>query len=882
MILLAVCIVLATGCTDVDEAELATQEDGQPCKQISDCVAGFDCVDNACTAIESTTGGPQRGDPCVADAECGPDLVCGPQDACTPFPGVVAGAPCGLTVECNPPLVCHGDDSVCVDVNDPNPNDPSAPQDFGIKDIGVSCGGFTECRKPYLCAIGSAAPTCSRLPFYLGPDCMRTDEEAGAFRGYFEIPPETIPEDFEFYRLPFPSDIRLVNGKISLSGHPSPGEVLGIDVAGSYLTAVQKDADGFAINGSIFFRFTDPPTNDSLCLDAGGIYPELPDPPPPCPVDDDTCVDPPPPEPFCGSGGEAKVFLVNVDPDSPTYNARLPVQMATNGERSQYMCQNAVGIGPLDGMPLEHSTTYAAVVTTGIRDIRADPPIQDRDFARVLAADAGLSQEVLDATAPLLEWLADTSIDPGITAEAIAIATVFTTGDPDAIGPKLRAAVHALPAPAFDSGEFECNAPPSSPPTPKCRLPAGAFRDCTSGPAADYYEVHGTYTAPAFQGGTRPYTVAADGGALSRDGNGNPTKVFDETMCYALTVPKGQSMPTGGWPVIIYGHGTGGNYRSFAVDPTGIVRTFSKLGFAVIGIDNVMHGPRQDPAQRPAGWDPDTWDLLDPGRLFFNVLNPRAARDNVLQGSVDLFYLTRLLTETTGLSTLQTGVIQFDASQIYYFGHSQGAIIAPAYLSEESDLRAAIFSGAGAELALSILNKKEPVDISEVTSAFFADQSLSRVHPMMGIVATLFGPSDAVSYAPTMVSNTGRDPRPYLMFWGLGDHFTPDATQASLVRAMGIPLVQPVPMSVPGVEEVAVPLTDNFDGVTAGVVQLNPDCTLLVGAMACGTAFGCTWDGAACSGTYEGHFVTFNHPAAPGILGDFLTGAKNGTARITR
>ena len=46
-----------------------------------------------------------------------------------------------------------------------------------------------------------------------------------------------IENGFEFYRLPFPGDIRLVNGKISLAGHPSPGEVLGIDVAGSYLTA---------------------------------------------------------------------------------------------------------------------------------------------------------------------------------------------------------------------------------------------------------------------------------------------------------------------------------------------------------------------------------------------------------------------------------------------------------------------------------------------------------------------------------------------------------------------------------------------------------------------------------------------------------------------
>ena len=41
---------------------------------------------------------------------------------------------------------------------------------------------------------------------------------------------EASGRPFEFYRLPFPNDLRITGGRINMSGHPSPGELLGIDV----------------------------------------------------------------------------------------------------------------------------------------------------------------------------------------------------------------------------------------------------------------------------------------------------------------------------------------------------------------------------------------------------------------------------------------------------------------------------------------------------------------------------------------------------------------------------------------------------------------------------------------------------------------------------
>ena len=43
--------------------------------------------------------------------------------------------------------------------------------------------------------------------------------------------------------------------------------------------------------------------------------------------------------------------------------------------------------------------------------------------------------------------------------------------------------------------------------------------------------------------------------------DGTPKVVGYEDVCMAITIPKGAE-PKTGWPVIIYGHGTGGSLRS--------------------------------------------------------------------------------------------------------------------------------------------------------------------------------------------------------------------------------------------------------------------------------------------------------------------------------
>ena len=61
--------------------------------------------------------------------------------------------------------------------------------------------------------------------------------------------------------------------------------------------------------------------------------------------------------------------------------------------------------------------------------------------------------------------------------------------------------------------------------------------------------------------------------------------------------------------------------------------------------------------------------------------------------------------------------LKFDQDKLVYFGHSQGTVIGGPVLAFEHDygtpLMGVVWSGSGAELALSILNKTEPIDIKQ-------------------------------------------------------------------------------------------------------------------------------------------------------------------------
>ena len=84
------------------------------------------------------------------------------------------------------------------------------------------------------------------------------------------------------------------------------------------------------------------------------------------------------------------------------------------------------------------------------------------------------------------------------------------------------------------------------------------------------------------------------------------------------------------------------------------------------------------------------------------------------------------------------------------------------------------------------------------------DTNLIRIHPILGILSSIFGEADMLSYADTYVNNptVSRPALPFLMYSGIGDTFTPIQTQDALMKSAGLSIVEPG-SSIGGSQELA-------------------------------------------------------------------------------
>jgi hypothetical protein len=263
---------------------------------------------------------------------------------------------------------------------------------------------------------------------------------------------------------------------------------------------------------------------------------------------------------------------------------------------------------------------------------------------------------------------------------------------------------------------------------------------------------------------------------------------------------------------------------------------------ATLTFDGVGHGERRGASTR------------DPDGLVFNVVNPRAARDNHLQGAVDVIQALRVA-QVAAFDVAGVGTIDLDPTRAYYFGHSQGSNVGIPAIAATDLAPAVVFSGAGSYLSEGILSKTSPVNAKEALS-FVVGEELSNGHPIMTIWQTFFDRIDPVNFAPLVVARppAGIASKHVHLPWGQDDTFSPESTMNITARAMRLQLAAPVVEAVTGLTTVARPVSGNRsggDGVdrTAACYQYASD------------------------GTYDGHFVSTRNASAVSDWVDFLTSA---------
>ncbi len=548
----------------------------------------------------------------------------------------------------------------------------------------------------------------------------------GDVSALFELP-GAGGQTSDFYALPFPSDLRLrADGTVDLDGHSRDGNQL-LD---EWLDLFSTKTRGFGTNSAVYFRF-------SGAIDEASL----------------------PADPAATATDAASVYLVDVDPDSPERGSRIPLRLRFEREAGRGIGANWLALLPYPGFPLRPATTYAAVVTRRVTSGN-EPVGSSDDFERVRSGAAAA-----ELYAPLVTWLAEAG---GDELDDVASATVFTTQDPVSLMGKLRAVVRR---PCTAGQTF-----------PAC-VPAPVARDVRrTGTTAELDIFEGTYDTPLFQNGEIPYST--EGGEILVDSAGEPIPQRMTALRFALTIPNG-TMPAGGWPIVVYAHGTGGDYRSFIDDKT--AARMAAQGLAVISIDQVLHGPR----------DPSNGSVE---LSFFNFFNPVAARDNVRQGAADDFQLVRLAETMTVAEGAETH--RFDPERISFMGHSQGGLTGPPFLAYEPNVKGAVLSGAGGLIYIALLYKTNPPtpSIPGVVSLFIRDEPLDEFNPFLSLVQMFIEPADPMNYARLLV----REPPPgvpakdIFQSEGLVDTYAPILGIEAFGVAMGLSPVAPVMQDVPG------------------------------------------------------------------------------------
>ncbi len=183
-----------------------------------------------------------------------------------------------------------------------------------------------------------------------------------------------------------------------------------------------------------------------------------------------------------------------------------------------------------------------------------------------------------------------------------------------------------------------------------------------------------------------------EGGSFLTRFNPQPIATSVQTIPVLMTLPNansGQAMPEAGWPIVIFVHGvTNDRTNMFA-----IADSMAQAGFAVVAIDQAMHGITDAtsplaaantpfPNDRERTFDIDLVNnetgeagpdgIVDPsGRHYYSPAQLLNTRDNLRQSAADLLVLSASLGSIPGVAV--------DVTRKAVIGHSLGGSTATTF-----------------------------------------------------------------------------------------------------------------------------------------------------------------------------------------------------------
>jgi len=524
---------------------------------------------------------------------------------------------------------------------------------------------------------------------------------------------------------------------------------------------------------------------------------------------------------------EGRVLLVDLD-----RGERLRATVVWNATGGGYWPARTLAVHPDYQVPPRAGARLAAVITTGVTT--ADGlPLDAPGIVKNLDSASGPEADALRALLPALDGL-------GLARADLVAWTTWTTSDPMAELRALAAWVEAEPAPVVsDLALVERK--------------------------TDYDRYEGRVTIVEAFSGTPPYTEPFGAGLIALLPSGAPATPKTVTIPFTLPVPRA-TMPTGGFPLVLYGHGLGEDHKGFlrtAAAPLGA------RGVAVIGLDPPLQGARNTTGQ------PDR-DLV----IALSVGNIVGGREILRQGVLDALQLARAVAApgfVVPSSVAPDGAeLAFDATRLGWFGHSEGAQIGALLLPLAPAIGPAVFSEGGGGAAITMLVLKLPeIDVGAAVSRLLGVdpgvEAWALGHPLVtAVIQPLLDPADPLHLA----RHVFREPLPrgdapgvahdLVMLEGFLDALTPPVSIEALASAIGLPIAEPVARPIAGLE------AQGIDPVTlpaaANLPAAHEGARLPTGALL--------------QLPEEDHYIIYFNAPVRGRLMDFLTSALAGDARF--
>ncbi len=544
--------------------------------------------------------------------------------------------------------------------------------------------------------------------------------EVPGTKAYFRIPEDKKPQNFYFF--PFPSDL-LINsdGTLNIDGFPNPKN---IDLLNIYLETAKYNFTGFSTQGAMYIKFDGKLDEASLPQDT-----------------------------LKTTEKDSPLFLINVT-ENQYRGERIPLLLRFVEKGDKYISSNTLVITPENGFVLRPKNRYALVLTRGIKGADGKPLGSLKEFEST-KSESELLDVRLEKARKLYEPVYEYLKTVGVSKDNIAVMTVFTTSDPVKDLIKIRDYV-------VTNGEF-------------------GFREIKKDiKLSAYCGITGIFQTYQFQKGAPPYDNP-DSGMFEFDEKGNPVIQWREDVRFYLTLPNTE-MPSEGFPLVLYAHGTGGDYKSFVYEDIG--ENLAGKGIATVSFDQPLHG-----ARNTGNWNVEM--------KTFNINNMLATRDNFRQSAIDTVVLMQIFMKNRIAPEISCNgkEIKFNKDKIYFFGHSQGGLTGPLFAGVEPDVKAALFSEGGGRFIISVYQKTEPIDIPEVARTLLSleegDYDIDLFHPVLNILQIIADPTDPANYGRLLIKNPVCKesicrPKHIFMTEGTIDPYTPPDAIEVLAMSIGV------------------------------------------------------------------------------------------------